>query len=54
MKNQNNRQGNNDRENNNNGGVMNKIGQAIENVVDTVTGDNQNNGQQRGRHNDNQ
>ena len=54
MKNQNNRQGNNDRENNNNGGIMNKIGQTIENVVDTVTGDNQNNGQQRDRNKNNQ
>ncbi|WP_158587471.1 hypothetical protein [Neobacillus notoginsengisoli] len=51
MDNQKNRQGNNNRENN--GGVMDRIGQAIENVVDTVTGENQNNGQQQGRKNNN-
>lgn len=51
MDNRNNRQGNNNRDNN--GGMMDKIGQAIENVVDTVTGDNQNNGQQKGRKNNN-
>jgi hypothetical protein len=31
---------------------MNNIGEAIENVVDAVTGDNQNN-QQKGRNNNN-
>jgi len=51
MENRNNRQDNNNR--NNNGGMMDKIGQAIENVVDTVTGENQNNGQQQGRKNKN-
>jgi hypothetical protein len=53
MDNQNNRQGNNNRENDNDGGIMDKIGQALENVVDTVTGDNQNNGQQRNQKNRN-
>ena len=48
MENQNNRQ-----ENNHQGGIINKIGQTIENVVDAVTGDNQNNGQQRDRNNNN-
>jgi hypothetical protein len=52
MDNQNNRQGNNNREND--GGIMNKIGQALENVVDTVTGDNQNNNQQKDRNRNNQ
>nr|WP_263326806.1 hypothetical protein [Neobacillus sp. Marseille-Q6967] len=50
MENQNNRQ----RDNNQDNGVMDKIGQAIENVMDTVTGDNnQNNGNQQGRKNNN-
>lgn len=54
MENQNNRQGNNQSENNNNDGIMNRIGQGIENVVDTLTGDNQKNGQQKERNNNNQ
>lgn len=45
MDNQNNRD--------NDGGIMSKIGQALENVVETVTGENQNNGQQRDRGNKN-
>lgn len=50
MANQNNRE----RDNNQDDGIMNKIGQAIENAVDAVTGDNdQNNGNQRGRNNNN-
>ncbi|MBT2740729.1 hypothetical protein [Bacillus sp. ISL-77] len=54
MEKQNNRQGDNNRQNDNNGGIMNKIGQSLENVVDTVTGDNQNNGQQGNRNRNNQ
>lgn len=53
MENQNNRQGNNNHQDNKEDGIMNKIGQTIENVVDAVTGDNQNNEQQRGRNNNN-
>lgn len=53
MENRNNHQEHNNRDNENDGGMMNKIGQAIENVVDTVTGDNQNNGQQRDRNRNN-
>jgi hypothetical protein len=52
LKNQNDRQRNNNGDND--GGIMDKIGQAIENVVDTVTGDNQNNGQQGNRKRNNQ
>ncbi|WP_156424292.1 hypothetical protein [Bacillus sp. FJAT-27445] len=51
MENQNNRQGNNNR--GNNGGFMDKVSQTIENVVDAVTGDNQNNNRKKGRQNNN-
>jgi hypothetical protein len=54
LENQNNRQGNNNRENNNDSGIMDKIGQALENVVDAVTPDDRNNGQNRGRNRNNQ
>jgi hypothetical protein len=53
MENQNNRQGGNNREGNN-GGMMDRIADAIENVVDTVTGNDQDNkDQQKGRNNQN-
>jgi hypothetical protein len=51
MENQNIRQGNNNQQDNNEDGIMNKIGQTIENIVGAVTGDDQNNEQQRGRNN---
>lgn len=53
MENKNNRQGNNQENNNQDNGVMEKIGQTINNAVDAVTGDDQNNGQQRDRNNNN-
>nr|WP_309100577.1 hypothetical protein [Fredinandcohnia onubensis] len=46
MENQNNRQNNNQNRDNNDG-FMNKVGQTIENVVDTITGDNDNNQNQQ-------
>jgi hypothetical protein len=53
MENENNRQVGNNREENN-GGMMDKIGGAIENVVDTFTGDDRDNkDQQKGRNNQN-
>ncbi|WP_462411669.1 hypothetical protein [Neobacillus sp. Marseille-QA0830] len=51
---ENNNQGNNHRGDNNDGGMMDKIGEVFENVVDTITGNNQNNGQQKGQNNNNQ
>ncbi|WP_154663568.1 hypothetical protein [Neobacillus dielmonensis] len=51
---ENNRQGNNNREHNHDGGMMDKIGEVFENVVDTITGDNQKNGQQKQRNNNKQ
>lgn len=51
MENQDYRQGNN--KNNNNEGLLDNIGQSIdqtiENLMDTVNGDDQNSGQQKGR-----
>lgn len=48
-------QNNQDRNNQeNDSGIMDKIGQSIQNVVDTVTGENDRNDQQkreRGQHN---
>lgn len=45
-RNRNNRDGNNEEN-----GIMDRIGEAIENVVDTVTGNDENNNQQKGRNN---
>lgn len=53
VENQNNRQQNNNQQDNNQGGFMNQVGQTIENMVDTLTGDDQNNGQQNKRNNNN-
>lgn len=52
MENQNNRQGKNQNENNNqDNGMMDKIGQRVSNVVDAITGEDQDNGKQKGRNN---
>lgn len=48
----NNRGQNGQNRQNNEGGIMNKIGQTIENAVDAITGGNGKN-QQRGRNNNN-
>lgn len=53
MENKNTRQGNNPENSNEDNGVMEKIGQSMNNVVDAVTGENQNNDQQRDRNNNN-
>ncbi|WP_449540383.1 hypothetical protein [Ferdinandcohnia sp. Marseille-Q9671] len=50
MENQNN--GQNRNRHDNNGGFMEKVGQTIENVVDTITGENnENRNQNRGQKN---
>lgn len=51
MENQNNRQGINRENNNQDKGIINRIGQTINNAVDAVTDDNQNNNQQKDRNN---
>jgi hypothetical protein len=51
MANQNNRQEGKNQQENNQGGFLNQVGETIENMVDTLTGDNQNNNQQGERNN---
>ena len=51
MANQNNRQEGRNQQENNQGGFLNQVGETIENMVDTLTGDNQNNNNQQGERN---
>jgi hypothetical protein len=51
MANQNKRQEDRNQQENNQGGFLNQVGETIENMVDTLTGDNQNNNNQQGERN---